>query len=360
MLDILNRHGTLPAKAQASPNLPLTPSRLFPWSNNGVACRICCMRAVRTSASEAGAFPCQPNQSSDFFAVPLARKPLSHPMWRFRGCCGGTCGGRYARVRRVPPSTLAAGRSKSKKEPLGTPWAARPVTGWVPAALCRGYPLGHTDPSPAFALHREGWTALHFAAIHGHLPAVNALIHAGAPLEIQTNGLGWALLCNRSAGPNRRGPLPPPPAGGRRCSSLPSTAAPTQRPRCSAPARPSRAHTGNAVPHRITPIRFRPTAAGVLQDGRARSTKAREERRVRGGGGAGAHFRALFHHIFATASRAATALLLVRSCTRASTCRARRARPAAAVGTLVRVGCCAASTRTARADQPVSLSRARN
>jgi ankyrin repeat protein len=74
------------------------------------------------------------------------------------------------------------------------------VTGWVPATLCRGYPLGHTDPSLAFALHR--WhrrTALHLAAEHGHLRAVNALIHAGAPLDIQDNGTRWALLCGGSA-----------------------------------------------------------------------------------------------------------------------------------------------------------------
>ncbi len=68
------------------------------------------------------------------------------------------------------------------------------------ATLCRGYPLGHTDPSPAFALHRDGWTALHWAARHGHLPSVNALIHAGAPVNIQDNGYyRWALLCGGSA-----------------------------------------------------------------------------------------------------------------------------------------------------------------
>jgi len=44
----------------------------------------------------------------------------------------------------------------------------------------RGYPLGHTDPSPAFALLRDGMTALHWAARHGHQRSVRALIHAGA------------------------------------------------------------------------------------------------------------------------------------------------------------------------------------
>jgi ankyrin repeat protein len=37
------------------------------------------------------------------------------------------------------------------------------------------------------------------AAEHGHLRAVNALIHAGAPLDIQDNGTRWALLCGGSA-----------------------------------------------------------------------------------------------------------------------------------------------------------------
>jgi hypothetical protein len=94
----------------------------------------------------------------------------------------------------------------------------------------------------------------------------------------------------------------------------------------------------------------------VLQeDGTAIRTPSRAERRVRGGGGAGAHFRALFYHIFATASRAATALLLMHSCARAIICRLRCARSAAAVGTLVRVCCCASPARTTRADQHVSV-----
>ena len=109
-------------------------------------------------------------------------------------------------------------------------------------------------------------------------------------------------------------------------------------------------------PHR----RRRRNAAGVLQaHGRARSTTLWAQRRVRGGGGAGAAVSGPFRRVFATASRAATALLPVRSGARASTCRARRARPADAVGTLVRVCCRAAPARTARADQPVSWSRAR-
>jgi hypothetical protein len=41
--------------------------------------------------------------------------------------CGGTCGGRYARVRRVPPGTPAAGWSKNKNE-NGVPPGPQ---GWV-------------------------------------------------------------------------------------------------------------------------------------------------------------------------------------------------------------------------------------
>ncbi len=44
------------------------------------------------------------------------------------------------------------------------------------------------------------------------------------------------------------------------------------------------------MPRRTRPIRFRPTAAGALQvDGRAMRTRLGAQRRVRGGGGAGAH-----------------------------------------------------------------------
>jgi hypothetical protein len=94
--------------------------------------------------------------------------------------------------------------------------------------------------------------------------------------------------------------------------------------------------------------------AAAVEQARGRSARHRHSH-------ACAHFRSLFRHIFATASRAATALLLVRSCARASVCRARRARPAASVGTLVRVccQCCAAPARTAETDQLVSWSHAR-
>jgi cytohesin len=61
-------------------------------------------------------------------------------------------------------------------------------------------------------LHRNGWTALHFAARHGHLPAVRALIHAGAPLDIQDN-YRWAFCAAGRRGAEsvagRRGPMPP-------------------------------------------------------------------------------------------------------------------------------------------------------
>ena len=169
------------------------------------------------------------------------------------------------------------------------------VTGWVPATLCRGDPLGHTDPSPAFALHRYGYTALHWAAEHGHLPAVRALIRAGAPLDIQTYGR-WALLWRagrrgaeigggsaRASAAAKPPLMPPSPAGARRCTSLPSTATPTQWPRCSAPARtrPSRTTAGNAVPRRHGPPCRRPPCRRCPAGGRQSNSHKRLGRAAR-------------------------------------------------------------------------------
>jgi hypothetical protein len=112
--------------------------------------------------------------------------------------------------------------------------------------------------------------------------------------------------------------------------------------------------------------------------GRARRTIARVQRRLRGGGGAGARpLRSLspyprprraaltFVHATSTGCTTAshavtTAPLVVRSCTRASIWRARRVRSAAAIGASVRVCFGAAPPRTARGDQSASSSRARN
>ena len=101
-------------------------------------------------------------------------------------------------------------------------------------------------------------------------------------------------------------------------------------------------------------------AAGVLQaHGRASRTTQWAQRRVRGGGGAGAAFSGSFTAFSRRRRAPRPHLLPVRSGARASICRARRARSAGAAGTLVRVCCRAAPARTARADQPVSWSRAR-
>jgi hypothetical protein len=89
-----------------------------------------------------------------------------------------------------------------------------------------------------------------------------------------------------------RRPVPPSPAATRRCTWLPTTATPTQWPRCSAPARtrPSRTASGTLCrAARHGPTATGRHAAGVLQvDGRATRTRVWAEWRVRGGGGAGA------------------------------------------------------------------------
>jgi hypothetical protein len=146
---------------------------------------------------------------------------------------------------------------------------------------------GRRGPVPqANAAVARRWTPLHLAACHGDADAtIAALLGAGADASIQ-DYRGYAVL--------RRMGRPPPAA--------------------------------------MPPV-------FLQDDGRATRTREWEERRVRGGGGAGAHFRALFRRVSATARHAATALLLVRSCIRASLCRLRCARSAAAVGTFFRVCC---------------------
>jgi hypothetical protein len=149
-------------------------------------------------------------------------------------------------------------------------------------------------------------TPVHLAAQHGEAAATAALLGAGADASIE-DYRGYAVL--------RRTGRPPPAA--------------------------------------MPPV-------FLQDDGRATRTIEWAQRRVRGGGGAGAHFRALFRRVSATAWHAATALLLVRSCIRASLCRLRCARSTDAVGTFFRVCCCTAPARTTREDQHVSWSRARH
>jgi hypothetical protein len=235
--------------------------------------------------------------------------------------------------------------------------------GTGPATLCRGYPLGHTDPSPAFALHRYRRTALHWAVLFGHLPTARALIHAGAPLGICDNGrLALCAAGRRGAelAAGRRVPVPPPmppsPAGRRPCTALPNTATPTQRPRCSAPARtrPSRTATGNAVPRRTG----RPPPAAMPPVSCRRTAEERAQRYGKSDAYAAAVAQAhTFGPSFGTFSRRHRA---PRPHYRPRVhLQSTRARPAAAVGTFIRVCCCAAPARKTRADQHVSWSRAR-
>jgi hypothetical protein len=80
-----------------------------------------------------------------------------------------------------PLGTLAAGCSKTKKEYPG------PQAAWDGCRYAGRATLWATPTSPSPCLHRDGRTALHFAASSGHLATVRALINAGASLHIQTN-----------------------------------------------------------------------------------------------------------------------------------------------------------------------------
>jgi hypothetical protein len=206
--------------------------------------------------------------------------------WHFRGWCGGTCGGRYARVRRVPPGTLAACSSKNKKK-TGLPPGPQGGYGMGSTGYAvSGLPSGPHRPLPRLCI-AQAWED--GAALGGdpRLSAGRPRAHprrriAGHPDQRHQVGFLWRRVgCGAESAAGRRGPVPPPmppsPAGsGRRCTTLPPTATPTQRPRCSAPARtrPSRTAAGNAVPRRTGRPPTGRHAAGVLQeDGRGTRTK---------------------------------------------------------------------------------------
>ena len=167
----------------ASPNPPLTPSRLFPCSKNRVADSAAGGRAgtrlprrVRSHASLA--VRSQPHFPSDLAFPRLVR-------WHVRRAgCPST-----AITAQVPS---AAGCYKKK---IGLP--SGPQAAWGGYRYAGRVTLWASPISPPPCLHRDGKTALHWAAIHGHLPVVRALINAGAPLDIQDNWSGWAFWCGR-------------------------------------------------------------------------------------------------------------------------------------------------------------------
>ena len=144
-------------------------------------------------------------------------------------------------------------------------------------------------------MHREGWTALHYAVSHGHLPSFDALINAGASLNIQTNeyfGGRWAFggrhgLCAVGVGQCCR-----------LCCRCPQGHAaalccPQWQRRRNGRAdrrRRGRVHQGldrvrRAAPHSRAP---QPQPWCPQEDGRATSPILWEDRRIRGGGAAGA------------------------------------------------------------------------
>jgi hypothetical protein len=167
----------------------------------GLQCRNCCVRAVRTSASETSAFPCQPVQSSEFLSGAVgSQNPFSIRFGTFAvGAAARAAGGmpEYGEYPLVPQPPAGL---KTKKNPGVPPWAVRRLRDGH-RLRCVGLTLwATTAPPPPFALHRwGGMTALHWAAFLGHLPAVRALVHAGAPLDIQTNDGRWAFCAVGSA-----------------------------------------------------------------------------------------------------------------------------------------------------------------
>jgi hypothetical protein len=101
------------------------------------------------------------------FPLPLARKPVLHPIRHFRGWCGGTCGGWYARVRRVSPGAPAAGRSKNKTKRATYPPGPHGDYGMGTGYAVSGLPSGPHRPLPGLCIAQVGW--LDGAALCGDL-----------------------------------------------------------------------------------------------------------------------------------------------------------------------------------------------
>ncbi len=217
-----------------------------------------------------------------FFPGAVGIKPGFHPIGTFAvGAAARAAGGmpEYGEYPRYPSPPAGL---KTKKKPGAPPG---PQGGYGMGTGYRGVgvtPWATPTPPPPFALHRCDITPLHIAAQHGHLRAVNALIHAGAPLDIQ-DYRRWAIVRRVGAGPNRRR------VGAGQCrrpcrrrpqadaAALRCLHGPRRRNGRAARRRRKRVHQGRrrVTPCRAAtgPIRFRPTAAGLLQaHGRASRT----------------------------------------------------------------------------------------
>jgi ankyrin repeat protein len=103
-------------------------------------------------------------------------------------------------------------------------------------AFCGGA-AGGPVPTPVSPFARRN-TPLHTAAHYDHADVAAALINAGADMNIQNNKW-WAFAAVRPV--RRVGPVPTPvpplPAGTRRCTVLPNPETPPQRPCSSTPPR---------------------------------------------------------------------------------------------------------------------------
>ena len=57
-----------------------------------------------------------------------------------------------------------------------------------------------TDSPPSAVSPQEGWTALHYAALKGHLSLARMLLHQGADVEATTTAGKWAGLVAEEEG----------------------------------------------------------------------------------------------------------------------------------------------------------------
>ncbi len=217
-------------------------------------CDDACRRSsvpVRTSSSVTCTLPCRLAESHNFSPPPSPAIAVPATFSSLPRLVDARAGRELATTLR--PREYSLSLTVTQNEHLVDPRGE-------PAVLCFGYRLGTgvppwgPPPHPGPAVHSDGKTALHSAAMIGNRRIVRSLVDANAGVNAQ-NDYGCAVCaCGESADECAgRVPAAVGRAGGRRCTLPRTMATPTSSRSCccAAPTGPFGPTTGNdgAAPH---------------------------------------------------------------------------------------------------------------